>query len=144
MKKTIIASWILLASSTANAQNGFQNIYDREFNFDLLHTSATLLGIFIFTSFFLSVIRMVLDGRIKRRMIEKGVSENVVEQFLQPTSRDSKSAAIKWFLVLACASVGLFIINLTMPLGIHSVAIMALSISISFLGYYLFIKRSVK
>jgi hypothetical protein len=144
MKKIGIIALILFASIAANAQAGFQTFNDREFNFDLLHITGTLIGIFLFTSFFLSVIRLFLDSRIKRKMIDKGVSETVVEQFLQPTNRDSKSVAIKWFLILACIGGGLFVINITLPLGIHSVAIMAFSIALSFLGYYFFMKRSEK
>ncbi|MBS1948177.1 MAG: hypothetical protein JST47_10455 [Bacteroidetes bacterium] len=144
MKKIATSLFVLLSSVAANAQTGFQGFYDREFNFDLLHIAGTLIGIFLFTSFFLAIFRLFLDGRIKKRMIEKGVSENIVEQFLQPTKTDNKGVAIKWFLIMACTGIGLFIINATLPLGIHSVAIMALSISAGFLGYYLFIRKSEK
>jgi hypothetical protein len=75
-------------------------------------------------------------------MVEKGVSENVVERFLQPTNRDVKSMAIKWFLILAGIGVGLTVISFSMPLGIHSLAIMAFSLALSFLGYFYFIKQS--
>jgi hypothetical protein len=144
MKKITTILLILPASLAVHAQSNFQTFNDREFNFDVIHITGTLIGIFLFTSFFLSIIRLILDSRIKNKMIEKGVSETVVEQFLQPTSRDSKSIAIKWFLVLACIGAGLTAINLTLPLGIHSIAIMAFSISLGFLGYYFFIKRTGK
>jgi hypothetical protein len=39
---------------------------------------------------------------------------------------------------------GLMIVNYTQPLGIHSLAIMAFSISLSFLGYYFFIRQAGK
>jgi hypothetical protein len=144
MKKIITTSLLLITILAANAQGSFSTFNDRDFDLDLLHTAGTLVGIYLFTSFILSIIRFILDGRVKSRMIEKGVSESIVEQFLQPTRTDGKSIAIKWFLVLSCIGIGLLIIDATLPVGIHSVAIMAFSIALSFLGYFLYIRRSDK
>jgi len=144
MKKTIVIPLILLTTWTANAQTSFETFNDRDFDFDLLHITGTLIGIFLFTSFFLSIIRLILDGRIKRKMLDKDVSENIVEKYLQPTSKDSKSIAIKWFFVLISIGLGLSVINVTLPVGIHSIAIMSFSIALSFLGYFYYIKRSEK
>jgi hypothetical protein len=144
MKKIGIIAFALIATVAVSAQGNFQSFNDREFNFDLLHTTGVLIGIFLFTSFFLTLIRLFLDTRIKNKMIEKGVSETVVEQFLQPTNRDGKSVAIKWFIISGCIGLGLAAINLSLPIGIHSIAIMAFSISLGFLAYYFFIKRSEK
>jgi len=67
-----------------------------------------------------------------------------VEQFLQPGAKDTKNQIIKWFLVLTGLGLGLTIISMTLPLGIHSMAIMSFSIALSFLGYYVFTKRTEK
>ena len=48
----------------------------------------------------------------------------------------------KWFAMLAGTGVGLTLVNYTMPLGVHSIAIMSFSIAASFLGYYLFIRKT--
>jgi hypothetical protein len=141
MKKIITALLVLISLGT-NAQGSFETFNDRDFDFDLLHVTGVLIGIFLFTSFILAFVKLILDGRIKSKMLEKGVSENVVAQFLGPAGRDTKSVAIKWFLVLVCIGIGLIIINLTLPVGLHSIAIMAFSISLSFLGYFYYIKRS--
>jgi hypothetical protein len=135
---------MLMTGFAANAQTSFETFNDRDFDFDLLHITGTLIGIFLFTSFFLSIIRLILDGRIKRKMLEKEVSENVVEKYLQPTTKDSKSVAIKWFFVLICIGLGLSVIDMTLPVGIHSIAIMSFSIALSFLGYFYYVKRSEK
>jgi hypothetical protein len=92
-------------------------------------------------TFILAIIKTILDFRLKSRMVDKGVSDKVVEQFLQPQNRDAKTQAIKAFLILAGIGVGLTAINFTSPIGIHSFAIMAFSIALSFLGYFYFIKR---
>jgi hypothetical protein len=44
--------------------------------------------------------------------------------------------------MLAGTGVGLTLVNYTMPLGVHSIAIMSFSIAASFLGYYLFIRKT--
>ena len=142
MKKIITISSALMIAITASAQGNFYVLNDRDFDRDVIQIGGTLTGIFLISSFILSFIRVVLDSRVKRRMIEKGVSENIVEQFLQPTKTDGKSTAIKWFFVLASIGLGLTIINLTLPVGIHSIAIMAFSIALSFLGYFYYMKRS--
>ena len=85
-----------------------------------------------------------MDNRLKARMIEKGVSDKVVEQLLQPDGKDVKGQAMKSFLLLSGIGLGLTIINFFLPIGIHSIAIMSFSIALSFLGYYYFLKRSEK
>ena len=144
MKKIFITPIVLLAGFAASAESGFENFRDREFNFDMLHTVAALAGIFLVTSFILSITRIFLESRIKNKMIEKGVSETVVGQFLQPGRGDGRHVAMKWFLVSACVGLGLVMENLTMPLGLHSIAIMAFSVALGFLGYYFYIKRTNK
>ena len=85
-----------------------------------------------------------MDNRLKARMIEKGISDNIVEKFLQPDSKDIKGQAMKWFLLLSGIGVGLTISSLFLPIGIHSLAIMTFSIALSFLGYYFFLKSLEK
>ena len=142
MKKAIAILVVLMAFITANAQSNYGPFADRDFDHDIISIAGVLIGIFLFTSFFLGIIRLILDGRVKRKMLDKEVSENIVEKYLQPTNTDSKSTAIKWFFVLVCIGLGLTIINLTLPVGIHSIAIMSFSIALSFLGYFYYVKRS--
>jgi hypothetical protein len=142
MKKTVAILVVLGSFITANAQSYYSPFEDRDFDREIISAAGILIGIFLFTSFFLGIIRLILDGRVKRKMLDKEVSENVVEKYLQPTNTDSKSIAIKWFFVLVCIGLGLTIINLTLPVGIHSIAIMSFSIALSFLGYFYYVKRS--
>ncbi|HSZ84887.1 MAG TPA: hypothetical protein VK787_02590 [Puia sp.] len=144
MKKTVAILVVLASFITANAQSYYSPFQDRDFDREIINIAGVLIGIFLFTSFFLGIIRLILDGRVKRKMLDKEVSENVVEKYLQPTNTDSKSTAIKWFFVLVCIGLGLTIINLTLPVGIHSIAIMSFSIALSFLGYFYYVKRSEK
>ena len=142
MKKLTTLATILIVSFAAKAQGNFEPFRNRDFNFEFLRATTAIIAVVAFAAFILSIIRMIFDYRIKNKMIEKGVSDKVVEQFLQPTKRDTKAQAIKWFLILFGIGLGLIIVNLTMPLGLHSVAIMAFSTSLSFLGHYYFIRKS--
>jgi hypothetical protein len=94
-------------------------------------------------TFILTIVRWVLDQRIKNRLIDKGVSESIASQFLQPAAKkDTKTIAIKWFLILTGIGVGFTLVNLFQPYGAHSLALMAFSLAASFLGYYFFTKQS--
>ena len=63
---------------------------------------------------------------------------------LQTNSGEEKHINIKWFAILAGLGIGLLLVYYTKPLDIHSLAIMAFSISLSFLGYYFFVKQATK
>ncbi len=103
-----------------------------------------ILVLYLIIMFILSVVRALLDNRLKSQMINKGVSDKLVEQFLQPTATDAKEQAMKWFLILFGIGLGLTIVSNTLPLGIHSISIMTFSLSLSFLGYYFFVKQKGK
>ena len=139
MKKIITITSIIAIPFVSNAQSLTRLIGDEGVSRGLLVVLIMyLVGIFV-----LNIIKTIQDQKLKLKMMEKGVSEKVIEQFLQPTTpTDAKQQSIKWFLILAAIGLGLTIVNFTLPLGIHSVAIMSASISLSFLGYYYFIKRS--
>jgi Zn-dependent protease with chaperone function len=74
--------------------------------------------------------------------VDKGVPENIASSILQTNSKESRHINIKWFALLAGIGAGLTIVNYTLPLGIHSLAIMMFSISLSFLGYFFYLKLS--
>ena len=140
--KKLIAATIFLTPFVLHAQedlrigSGFK--IDREY----ARIIATVFVLYLVITFIITIIKSILDFRLKSKMVDKGVSDKVVEQFLQPQNRDAKTQAIKAFLILAGIGVGLTAINFTSPVGIHSFAIMAFSIALSFLGYFYFIKRS--
>ena len=139
MKKILTATTIILAPFFLNAQDNydFRNIDDKYFEI-----SATIFVVYLIITFILSLIKTLLDARLKSKMVEKGVSDKVIEQFLEPRNRDSKTQAIKSFLILLAIAVGLTIINYTLPLGIHSLAVMAFSIFFGFLVYFFYLKQS--
>jgi len=112
---------------------------------EVFRVVATIALVGMFMYFFLAIIKRIFEHRLKNKIIDKGIPENVAQSILEAkASEDSKHANIKWFAILAGLGIGLTGVNYTQPLGFHSLAIMAFSISLSFLGYYLFIRNSGK
>ncbi|MBS1600983.1 MAG: hypothetical protein JST75_22410 [Bacteroidetes bacterium] len=144
MKKIFLIISIAFIAATANAQSTYDPFRDSSFMFDLIHITGTLLGFFLVGSFLLAIIKLIFDHRIKNRIIEKGVGENVVSTLLKPDRKDNTNAAIKWFIIFAGIGTGLTLISHFRPFGIHSLAIMSFCIAAGFLGYYFFTKNSEK
>ncbi len=139
MKKIIKATILLLAPLAINAQGE----YNPE-NAKIFEICATLFAVILFMAFLLAILKWILEHRLKNKIIDKGVSEHLVASVLQTTTKESGNANIKWFAILAGIGAGLMIVNYTLPLGFHSLAIMFFSTSASFLGYYLFVKKTGK
>ena len=139
---------LMAAFSAAHAQSNdhAEPLLDRPFYYDLLHITGMTFVIIIFAAAILMLIKMILDSRLKHKLIEKGASESIVSQLLQPFTRDkeNRNVNIKWFCILAGLGTGLALTDFFQPLGIHSLAMMSFSLSASFLGYYLFTKNRAK
>lgn len=103
-----------------------------------------LIGIALLSFTILSVIRRWMDYRLKNKLIDNGLSESVIHSILQDGEIRNKNSNIKWFAILAGLGTALTIINYTLPLGIHSIAIMTFSVSLSFLLYFFYLKYTEK
>ncbi|MFT3676639.1 MAG: hypothetical protein QM781_12120 [Chitinophagaceae bacterium] len=141
MKKTILAISAAVLCFSANAQG---DNYSHEINMEIFKAVSILITLLFFMIFIFSILKLVLDNRLKNRIVDKGIAEQMASSLLQPKGVDSRQQVIKWVALLAGLGAGFAIINYTQPVGYHSLAIMAFSISISFLGYYFFLKQSEK
>lgn len=97
-----------------------------------------LIGLIAFI--ILSIIKRWMDYRLKNKLIDNGISENIIKSILEDGAIRNKNSNIKWSIILAAVGIALIIINYTLPLGIHSIAIMTFCLSASFLIYYFFLK----
>ena len=88
------------------------------------------------------VTRYILDYRLRNKIIDRGISEQLASSLLEKSATDKKEDSIKWAFLLLGLSGGLIVTYYTMPLDIHSLAIIAFSIGVSFLSYYFFLKHS--
>jgi hypothetical protein len=145
MKKLLLLPFATLISIAATAQETalpYDPFRDRDFIDTLLKVSTVALVIYLISTFFLTLIKLFLDYKLKNRMMDKGASESVISQFLQPQKKDSRITAIKWSIVVGGIGLGFTLMLLFPPFGIHSVMIMSFCISLSFLCYYYFIKKT--
>lgn len=139
MKKSII---ILLASISpfmAQAQDD-GGLYSPE----VFRVIATIITVGLFMWFILAIMKRVMDNKLKNKIVDKGVPDSVVASVLKTNPKEDLNANVKWFAILMGLGIALTAIHYTLPLGIHSLAIMAFCIAGSFLGYFFFLKQSEK
>jgi len=133
MKKIITTVTVLLCVFAAYAGDGY--------NDEIFQVCAAIFVMLAILAFIITFLQRILDHRLKNRILDKGIPENLVTSLLQPKNGEEKNVNIKWFAILAGLGAGLLVVYYTQPLNIHSLAIMAFSISLSFLGYYFFTRR---
>jgi len=140
MKKIVSITGISITPCLAHAQGGLLlNI-----NMEVFNICATIAVVGLFMLFILAIMKYVINYKLKNRIVEKGVPESVAASILQTNAKENLNSNIKWFAILTGVGTGLTIVYYTLPLNIHSLAIMAFSIGASFLGYFLFLKFSGK
>jgi hypothetical protein len=140
MKKLLTITTAILMSFLANAQYNDPYI---KYNMEIFEYCSAIFVTGMFMFFIITVMKRIFEHRLKNKIVDKGISENVAQSILETRSADeNKNTNIKWFSILAGIGIGLTGVNYTQPLGFHSLAIMAFSISLSFLGYYFFTRKS--
>ena len=142
MKKIISIAAIIATPFFVNAQNSSTVAIDKETFGEIFRVCTTIFTVGLFMIFILTLLKRILDYRLKNKIVEKGIPENIAASILQTNPKEDRNINIKWFAILAGLGIGLTIIYYTLPLGIHSLAIMAFCIAASFLGYFFFLKQS--
>lgn len=141
MKKTIVLTTALLLAlvTSTQAQWDTKGAIDMDV---VLRIAGISFLIYLIGNILLTFLKIVLDHRLKGRMIEKGASESVVAQLLQTDQKTNKFSALKWAVVLGSIGIGLLLVQQFPPFGIHSLAILSFCVSAAFLAYYFLLKRS--
>ena len=139
MKKIVSTAALIFTAFLANAQHR-----ESEFDRSIFNTISVIFVVILFMVFIVNILKMFLENRMKHKIIDKGVSESAASSLLQTTPKNDQLTTMKWVCILAGIGGGLMIVNYTQPLGIHSLATMAFSISVSFLAYYFFAKFTSK
>ena len=144
MKKILTGTAGSLLCFLVNAQSYDHNGLLR-YNMDIFEICAAIFVTGMFMFFIITVMKRIFEHRLKNKIVDKGISEVVSLSILETRSaEENKNANIKWFSILAGMGIGLIGVNYSQPLGFHSLAIMAFSISLSFLGYYFFTRNAQK
>ncbi|WP_285057337.1 hypothetical protein [Pedobacter ginsengisoli] len=104
-----------------------------------IRTIIVILLFYVVTSFLLTLVRMLLNHRLKSKMIGMGITGDEAEKMLK-TGAENKNHAVKWFLLLLGAGAGFALIS-SFPFGWLSVAVVAFSLSLGYAGYYVYLKK---
>ncbi len=113
-------------------------------NGSYIETLMPLLAITLVIVLVIQVTKYILDHKLKNKIIDRNISEQLANSILEKNAADKKNDSIKWAFLLLGLGLGLTITYHTMPLHIHSLAIISFCIGLSFLAYYLFLKHSKK
>lgn len=140
MKKLVSIVTIGAIPNLANAQGG-KFLY---INMEVFRACTVVFVVGMFMLFILAIMKYIINYRLKNKIVEKGVPDHIATSILQTDPKGNRNANIKWFVLLTGIGVGLTIVYYTLPLDIHSLAIMAFCIGASFLGYFLFLKYTEK
>jgi hypothetical protein len=146
MKKVSITAIVSLIGFFAQAQpqENFDPFKDRDFLFDSLHICSMIIVIYLISSFILQAIKAAMNTRIKNRILDKSPEENIVRELLRPEKRDNRNNILQWFFMLLAIGLGLLLIKIVAPFGLHSLAILALSIAAGAVAYYYFSRQTEK
>jgi len=140
MKKILSVLSIVSMPFLVSAQDGISTEFDRK----IFEICATIFVVGLFMIFILTIMKRILDHRLKNKILERGITDSVALSILQTNPNENRNINIKWFAILTGLGAGLTIVDFTRPLGIHSLAIMTFCIAASFLGYYYFLRKSEK
>lgn len=146
MKKLITSLLILSATVQAFAQN--KTITVSQSSPVEPSASEPIAGIIlpilfiIFLVFMLtSLIKYFLEYRLKNKLIDRGMSEQLSAYLLNTTDQEKQNEVIKLAILFCGIGLGFTITYLTAPIHLHSLAIMAFSVGLSYLAYFFYLRR---
>lgn len=111
--------------------------------------SEPMVGIIfpiLFMAFLVFMLTMLmkyfLDYRLKNKLIDRGMSEPLTAYLVDNNDREKQNEVMKLAILFCGIGMGLLLTYLTAPIHIHSLAIMAFSLGLSYLAYFFYLRRS--
>jgi hypothetical protein len=104
--------------------------------------AAILLPILflIFLVFMLiTLVKYFLDYRLKNKLTERGMSDQLSNY---QSAQEKQNDAIKLAILFCGLGIGLTLTYFTAPIDLHSLAIMAFSLGLSYLAYFLYLRKN--
>jgi len=135
MKKIPYIICLTMLPYLARAQSKDMAFFDQ----DMIKICLALISTGVLLLFILEVVKQFFDYRLKNRIIELRVPEEVANAILKP---ETGRSSMKWVSVFTAVGIGLTLIHFARPLGIHSVAILAFSTAAGFLGFFYYLRKS--
>lgn len=146
MKKILVGIGTTIITISAFAQNkSITGLTSNEVNSLRPVALGEIVLPILFISFLIfmliTAVKYFLEFRIKNKLIEKGMAEQLSAYLLSNNEQEKKNDVAKWAILLCGIGVGLIITYLTAPIDIHSFAIMAFSLGLSYWAYFFYLKK---
>jgi len=146
MKKLLTSIIILLVTVQAFAQNKLvtENKSNSVEPATIEPISQILLPILFITFLVFMLINLIkyfLEFRLKNKLIDRGMSEQLSAYLLNKNDQEKQDEVIKLAILFCGIGTGLIMTYLTAPIHIHSLAIMAFSLGLSYLAYFFYLRR---
>lgn len=147
MKKILTIPLFLLATVTALAQD--KPMTDHQIKAVESYTTERTFEILIPVLFMATLVFMLtalikhfLEYRFKNKLIDRGMSEQLSAYLLDKNREEKQHEAIKLALLFCGIGAGLMLTYFTAPIDIHSLAIMAFSLGVSYLAYFCYLRKN--
>lgn len=88
-----------------------------------------------------TLIKHFLEFRLKNKLIDRGMSEQLSAYLLEKNAQEKQHESAKLAILFCGIGGGLTITYLTTPINIHSLAIMAFSLGLSYSAYFFYLRR---
>ncbi|MBS1752820.1 MAG: hypothetical protein KF741_11380 [Ferruginibacter sp.] len=102
---------------------------------------APVLIVCLLIFLIITITKYILEYRLKNKIVNRGISEQLSATILGKNNYNKTDDAFKWAILLCGIAIGLTITYYTMPLNIHSLAIMAFCTGVSYLAYFFYLKN---
>ena len=89
-----------------------------------------------------SLVKYFLEFRLKNKLIDRGMAEQLSTYLLSKNAHEKQNEAIKLAILFCGIGAGLTMTYLTAPINIHSLAIMAFSLGLSYLAYFFYLRSN--
>ena len=89
----------------------------------------------------ITLIKYFLDFRLKNKLIDRGMAEQLSAYLLNKNHQEKQTEVIRMAILCCGIGLGLTLIYFTAPIHIHSLAIMAFSLGLSYLAYFFYLRR---
>jgi hypothetical protein len=146
MKKILSSIIMLLLTVKAFAQNNL--ITDNKSNaaeFATIEPISQIMLPVLFITFLvfmlITLIKYFLEFRLKNKLIDRGMSEQLSAYLLDKNDKEKQNEVIRLAILFCGIGAGLTMTYLTAPIHIHSLAIMAFSLGLSYLVYFFYLRR---
>ncbi len=146
MKKTITSIAFLFATAKTFAQTeqtteAFSNTVNTSTMEPIGDLILPILFILFLVFMLVTLIKYFLDYRLKNKLIDRGMAEQLSGYLIEKNNQEKKNEVIKMAILFCGIGFGLLLTYFSSPIDIHSLAIMTLSIGLSYLLYFFYLRR---